>query len=175
MTDWMRPKMGTHGFCTSLISNQMMGIARVKYVVLGFDTISPEALLLQGPYDLHSSNIDMDITTDSAYGISKYLSPKAMIDNTRHTHNELVIERLTPNGKLKPNYTVFMTEEYDKEMIMKYEQVSEEDLKIIEEANRKNSYIDVPGILKKYNIIDENSTEKEIKDAALQCQIWVFQ
>ena len=136
--DWLRPKLGTHGFCASLISNEMMGTARIKYTCLGFDNIPIASLLLQGPFDLGSGNREMDITTDNAYGRSQYLSPKAMIDNTRHTHNELVIERLVKEGKLLPNYIIYMTEVYDKEKIIAFEKMTQDELNKIENYLRNN-------------------------------------
>ncbi|MBO6145873.1 MAG: hypothetical protein J6O62_03655 [Bacilli bacterium] len=174
--DWLRPKLGTHGFCASLISNEMMGTARIKYTCLGFDNIPISSLLLQGPYDLGSGNTEMDITTDDAYDRSKYLSPKAMIDNTRHTHNELVIERLIKEGKLLPNYVIYMTEEYDKEKIVAFEKMSRDELNIIEKHLKDSSiYRDediapLQSIFKKYGLECEMN---EIEKMCIECQTWV--
>ncbi|MBE6161535.1 MAG: hypothetical protein E7158_04915 [Firmicutes bacterium] len=174
--DWLRPKLGSHGFCASLISNEMMGTARIKYACLGFSKIPDGSLLLQGPYDLVSSgaNQQFDVTDSVAYKKSIYLSSKSMTDNTRHTHNELVIERLTAEGKLLPDYTIFMTEECNTEELKKYEKISKENLKILEEYLKGNSnyFNEVKSTLEKVGITNLNSDE-EIEVKAQECQYWV--
>ena len=173
--DWLRPKLGTHGFCASLISNEMMGTARIKYTCLGFDNIPIASLLLQGPFDLGSGNREMDITTDAAYGRSQYLSPKAMIDNTRHTHNELVIERLVKEGKLLPNYIIYMTEVYDKEKIIAFEKMTQDELNKIENYLKARNYSSeeqesLQSIFEKYGI---KFDIKNLEKMCIECQTWV--
>ena len=176
--DWSRPKLGTHGFCASLINNQMMGTARLKYACLGFSNIPSSSLLLQAPYDMNSRNTKMDITKDAAYSRSQFMSPEALIDYTNHTHNELVIERLLKEGKLKPSYTIFMTEEFDKDRLSLYEKITSEDLDNIEEylkCGRDHNGV-VKKIFDKYQISlikEHGDVFDDLYATALEIQYWV--
>ena len=90
--DWNRPKMSIHGICTSYVGNNNLGIANIKYTVLGFTGYEEEALLLSGPEDIYSNNQTFSIIEDEDKK-STHVMPKDMIDMTRHTHNEMVIEK----------------------------------------------------------------------------------
>ena len=120
MNDWLRPKEISHGFCTSLISNEMMGTACLKYACLAFTDIPEENLLLQAPFDIGSNaaNASKSTATDMNSNKLQFLFPKEMIDSTRHTHNELVIERLLKEGKVKPSYVIFMTESFNPDLLL---------------------------------------------------------
>ena len=111
--DWLRPSELSHGFCVSLISNQMMGTAPMNYACLGFTNIPNENLLLSAPNDIGSDTLSMDIVNKHK-GRINFLFPDDMIDRTRHTYNELVIERLVEGGKIYPSYVIYMTENFDK-------------------------------------------------------------
>ena len=47
-----------------------------------------------------------------------FLHPKALIDYTRHTHNEMVFERRYMDGKRQPNYVVLDVDDLDKAMVL---------------------------------------------------------
>ena len=109
--DWLRPKEESHGFCTSLISSQMLGVARIKHCVLGFQNIPLDNLLLSAPYDIGSNTEVLDVINYNRR--VQFFFPKKMIDNTRHTHNELVIERLDGDKKIYPSFVVFVVEHFN--------------------------------------------------------------
>ena len=120
--DWLRAKDISHAFCTSYISNQMMGTANITHACFGFDNIPEANLLLQAPFDIVSS--EAILKKDTADFIDddrvQFLFPDSQINYTRHTHNELVIERLIKSGKILPSYAIFMTEEFDYDRLSKY-------------------------------------------------------
>lgn len=112
--DWERPKIAYHGICTSYIANNQIANARATHPILGFDNYSSNSLLCAGNYDLFS---DYAIQRyDSAmYKPYRFYLPDDMIDNTRHTHNEMVIERRNNvKGSLYkrlPNYVVMLVDD----------------------------------------------------------------
>lgn len=115
--DWNMPKIGNHGLCTSFIGNNNLGTARVVNVMYGFSNFSPEQLLLSAPWDIISRNANtMFSTSDVKYNFEngvKFFSPSLQIDNTRHTHNEIVFDRRQfekgeHSKKMQPSYIVYM-------------------------------------------------------------------
>ena len=120
--DWLRASDSVHAFCSSLISNQMMGTAKLEYACLGFSQIPESSYLLSAPFDISSknANVKMDTALEMPDDRVKFLPPNLQIDYTRHTHNELVIDRLIDTGKLSPSYSVFIVEEFDKEKIKRW-------------------------------------------------------
>lgn len=90
--DWYRPFIAYHGICTSYIGNNQIATARASHPIYGFSNYESSAYLCSGNYDLFSDEVisKFDSGYRKAYNI---LLPKQMIDNTRHTHNEIVIER----------------------------------------------------------------------------------
>ncbi|MBR2997878.1 MAG: hypothetical protein IKF37_02240 [Bacilli bacterium] len=100
-----------HGICCSLISNDYLGTADIRDVLLGFGELNDSSLIKAAPYDIFSFNDQLKITSLKK---SKFLSPRDIINNTRHGHNELVIERreldekkiANGNTNLQPSYVV---------------------------------------------------------------------
>ena len=124
--DWNRPKIASHGICTSLIGNNNLGTARIKASVLGFTDYEDGSLLLCGPYDIASAGANFIFDTskgeigEAVRKNSQYLSVKGMMDHTRHTHNEVVFERrLGDNTKRQPAYIVLFCDDYE-ELITYY-------------------------------------------------------
>ena len=112
--DWERPKIAYHGICTSYIANNQIANARAFHPILGFDNYSSNSLLCAGNYDLFS-DYAINRYDVSMYLPYKFFLPDDMIDNTRHTHNEMVIER---RGNCKgatykrlPNYVVMLVDD----------------------------------------------------------------
>lgn len=145
--DWNRPKESVHCFCSSLISNQMMGTANIKFACLGFDFIQLNSLLLQAPFDISSNFANKQFDTAAQIDDSrlKFLFPNKQIDYTRHTHNELVIERALKIGKVQPSYAIYMTEEYSEEKIKNFEKIRE---KIFRKAKRRSTKPTTDDIIK---------------------------
>ena len=116
--DWERPLIINHGICTSYIGNNQIANARISHPVYGFSEYEESALLCAGNYDLVSNSIN----TKYAISLEKpydFLPPKEMINNTRHTHNEMVLERrCNINGKSfkrMPNYVVYFVDDINNE------------------------------------------------------------
>ena len=122
--DWYRSSDMVHAFCTSLINSEMMGTARLKYACLGFLGIPNESLLLAAPFDIMSSgaNTQMDTALAIPDERVKFLMPNLFIDYTRHTHNEIVLDRFVKNNKLAPSFSILMLEQFDPEQIRRWAQ-----------------------------------------------------
>lgn len=112
--DWQRPKISHHGICTSYIGNNQIANARIRHPVYGFSEYEESALLCAGNQDLFSDESIAKFAT----AINKpyeFYPPKEMIDYTRHTHNEMVLERrLNKQGetfKRTPNYVIYFVDD----------------------------------------------------------------
>ena len=79
-----------HGICCSLIANDNMGMAAVKDVLFGFDGWDPKAISLMAPYDICSKNDSYELEESREL---LFLSARNIINYTRHSHNEIVLER----------------------------------------------------------------------------------
>ena len=106
-----------HGICCSMIADDYLGTAKIKDVLLGFDNIAPTSLQYEAPYDLYTEN---DKLHTSANRKTKYLNSTNMINNTRHTHNEIDIERTDSQGNtefnnIQPSY-VIVFDDMDEEL-----------------------------------------------------------
>jgi hypothetical protein len=138
---WLIPKDNYHNFCSSLISNEMMGTALSEYASLGFSDFPDSSFMLQAPFDISSNYANMSFCSVSAIDDSRvqYLFPKDMIDYTRHTHNEICIDRVTKEGKkLEPSYVIYMTEEYNSEKIKKWAHLRLIDVKLLSENEKSD-------------------------------------
>ncbi len=112
--NWNIDLIESHGFCCSYLTNDNLGTARICHAVLGFTDFAPEALLLSAPFDIASSNANLEFNTSRKTNNVLYCTPRGMVNNTRHTHNEVVWERrdLMPSGNFKksPSYVIFFCE-----------------------------------------------------------------
>ena len=112
-------RKSNHGICCSMISNDNMGMAMVNDVLFGFDSWDPKAITKSSPYDIYSSNDDYDIQEGRPM---TFMSAQDIIDNTRHTHNEHVLERyeLRPEKRttecqnIQPSYVIIYSDMEDK-------------------------------------------------------------
>ena len=116
--DWYRPFIAYHGICTSYIGNEQIATARASHPIYGFSNYESSAYLCSGNYDLFSDEVisKFDSGYRKAYNI---LLPEQMIDNTRHTHNEVVIERTIAGKdeivKRGPDYVLLFVDDIDNE------------------------------------------------------------
>ena len=85
-------RTANHGICASFISNSNLGTARVrgKGVLFGFVNLNENSITTMAPYDIVSKN--QDIQTTSRHP-AMFTDTKDLASYTRHTHNELVLER----------------------------------------------------------------------------------
>ncbi len=114
---WNMDLIRSHGFCCSYLTNDNLGTAMISYACLGFTDFDPEALLFSAPYDI-VSNVSNTMFNTTRYKETKFCTPRGMIDNTRHTHNEVVWERRNinnPDGPFKkePAYVIFFCENFE--------------------------------------------------------------
>lgn len=116
-TYWNMPKVACHGLCTSLISNQQIATARQFHPIFGFSSYADTELLLSGNTDLKSKHANLEYNiSHSLRKVSKFYTPDGLINNTRHSHNEVVIERKTnSNTKRFPNYVVLIIDNKNNE------------------------------------------------------------
>lgn len=110
--DWCGDtKTANHGICTSLIANDNLSLAKMntnKVLVYGFYNIEESAIEKAANYDLgsNSNNIEIVSTFESCFRTTR-----DMINNTRHGHSELVLERRTISSDNKvvrrnPDYVI---------------------------------------------------------------------
>lgn len=85
-------KTSNHGICASFISNSNLGTANVKGkgVMFGFTKLNGNSISSMAPYDLVSKNDGVITTTRRP---PMFTDVDDLADYTRHTHNELVLER----------------------------------------------------------------------------------
>ncbi len=138
-----------HGICTSLISNQnICQTAPVYDVIVGFDDFADTAIQLADSTDLGSSNDEFELWAGHT---SRFMNAEDYIDETRHNHNELVVERRElrknkSNINLKPSYVVIY-DYYDEERVNR-------SLRAASELNIPVVYLDTKEIvLRENNII----------------------
>lgn len=111
-------RKSNHGICCSLIANDNMGMAAVNDVLFGFDGWADRAMPKIAPYDIYSSNDRYEIIEGRPL---LFMTAQDIIDNTRHTHNEQVLERteLRPEKRnsdfpnIQPSYVIVYSDMSD--------------------------------------------------------------
>lgn len=113
---WNIDLIASHGFCCSYLTPDNLGTARICHACLGFSDFDMGTLLLSAPYDIGSSSANMKFNTTRNID-TLFCTPRGMVNNTRHTHNEVVWERrnFTNNKSFKkePSYIIFFCENFD--------------------------------------------------------------
>jgi len=112
-----RPEIEYHGNCKSLIANNLLALPKSKGPVFGYNS---SRICLSAPWDIVSSSANKSMSIiNSNWTLGRgveYLSPNNMINNTRHTHNEFVSDRLIYNRdkscyeKEFPNFVIWVQE-----------------------------------------------------------------
>ena len=115
---WERPLISYHGICTSYIANNLIATAKSDNPIYGFDHYEESSLLCAGNYDLNSDDSILKFASSLNKPYNFY-PPKLMIDKTRHSHNEFVIERRdtskNSNFKREPDYIVYVIDDINNE------------------------------------------------------------
>ena len=113
--NWNVDLIASHGFCCSYLTEDNLGTARICHACLGFTDFDMGTLLLSAPYDIGSSSANKKFNTSRKID-TKFCTPRGMVDNTRHTHNEVVWERrnFSNNSSFKkePSYVIFFCENF---------------------------------------------------------------
>ena len=166
LDDWNRPKMASHGICTSYIGNNQIANARAYHPILGFDSIGGTDLLLAANYDIGSSIANQSYAT-SREVIANFLPPEENINYTRHTHNEIVIERMKYVGnvarKRMPSYIVYLLDDVNNkynfmtknELIEEFENSGKDNL--VEEIKKNDNIYFIDSLLKDNKISQEDA------------------
>lgn len=106
------PNLLCHGNCQSYIGNDLIATARNQGgIMVAYSSIGKNGLTSLAPYDISSTNRFFSNFNEK----SEYRIPKKEKDYTRHTHNEMVQERIVVDEKgnvtkLEPNYIVWIEE-----------------------------------------------------------------
>lgn len=146
-----------HGICCSMISNDNMGMAAVNDVLFGFDSWDPKAITKSAPYDIYSQNDGYDIQEGRPI---TFMTAQDIIDNTRHTHNEHVLERfeLRPEKRttecqnIQPSYVIIYSDMPD--------EIKQKAIKCSSEMNIPIVYLDKEKIVQH----EVNKIDKRIED-----------
>lgn len=169
------PNISAHGNCESVIGQDQIGLARNKNgnIVVGYASLPPNSILVSGPYDLGTENRSLAPLHDDLYLDLKFYGLQEMIDNTRHTHNETVMERLIVDEhgnveKLRPSYLIWVedrkTDKFPPEFIEPLEDNENAMLKykaqvhLWEETQRAAQELEIPIVI----INREECAEKEM-------------
>ena len=133
-----QPNITDHGNCESYIGNDLIAVARNdEGVAVGYSMIGENCLVGSAPYDIGSFNIAFSIFNEENENInSQFLLTKSMKDNTRHTHNEMIKERIIIDEegnaiKYKPNYAIWVEETPIQERDEKWQEEKEKNSKWI--------------------------------------------
>lgn len=140
-----------HGICCSIISNRnIFQTAPVNDVLIGFADFSDSTIQLGNSSDIGSTNDEFALRASVD---TKFMTADDYIDNTRWSHNELVLERAElrknfNNLNLKPSY-VIVYDTFNEEQFRK-------SLKASKELKIPVVYIDTKAIIKRENDIVED-------------------
>lgn len=107
--------LSNHGICTALVTDTCLGFPPLKDekygVIFGFNHFSEKSISNMGPYDLFSVNNGYRLDTNR---ISKFMTPGDVEAFTRHTHNEVVLERANlldnTSVNIQPDYVIITNE-----------------------------------------------------------------
>lgn len=154
-SNWNVDLIRSHGFCCSYLKNDNLGTARICHACLGFTDFDSDALLLSAPYDINSNNANMQFNTARGKE-AKFYTPRGMVNETRHTHNEMVFERRNLNGggtfKKEPSYTIFFCNDFNS--------LTEEEKKIYESTVKAAIQLGKDGEPLPVIVIDRNKISK---------------
>lgn len=138
------PSIFAHGNCESIIGQDQIGLARNTRgnIVVGYSMLPANSVLSSAPYDLGTRNTSLAPLYDKLGFDVRFNSLQKTIDNTRHTHNETVMERLIVDEegnvrKLKPSYLVWIEDTKKDKFPPEFGDPPEGDEKALEEYNAK--------------------------------------
>ena len=156
------PNLLCHGNCQSYIGNDLIATARnTGGIMVAYASIGKNNLTALAPYDISSKNRGFSIFNER----SEYRLPKNEKDNTRHTHNEMVQERLIIDkdgnvSKLQPSYIVWIEEDTKEERSKaNWKEKRENDKKWIM-TKKAAAQLEVPIVVIDREYFMERETEK---------------
>lgn len=119
---WNRPNRINHVFCTRMVSNESLEIARENAICYGFTDFQNSALIASAPWDMASMQMNkkfdtigtMDAERDMSAcegSGSRFFTPIEQANNTRKDGNETNWDRFINNGEKKqPSYIVYIAD-----------------------------------------------------------------
>ena len=172
------PNISAHGNCESIIGQDQIGLARNAggNIVIGYNSLLRNSLLIAAPYDLNSRTANKTLSPLNNYYKGDnivFYDLQEMIDNTRHTHNETVSDRVVvdENGKvmkLTPDYLIWVEDRKTDKFPPEFEVPAEEDKDAIgeykaqvhlwEETQKASSQLGIPIVI----INREECAEREM-------------
>ncbi len=119
---WNRTNRTNHVFCTRMISNESLELAKENAICYGFTDFENSALVASAPWDMASMQMNeqfdtigtMDakknMTAHEGSG-SRFLTPIEQANNTRTDGNETNWDRFNSNGdKKQPSYIIYIAD-----------------------------------------------------------------
>ena len=115
---WNIPKRTNHVFCTRMISNESLELAKEDQIGYGFTDFDNSALVASAPWDMASMELNKQFDTVGAMdsertmaacegSSSRFLTPMEQANNTRLDGNETNWDRFNSNGEKKqPSYII---------------------------------------------------------------------
>lgn len=115
---WNIPKRTNHVFCTRMISNEGLELAKEEQICYGFTDFDNSTLVASAPWDMASMEMNKQFDTvgtmDAERSMSacegsssRFLTPMEQINNTRTDGNETNWDRFSTNGEKKqPSYII---------------------------------------------------------------------
>ena len=161
-----------HGNCKSYCTYNNFAIAKVdenNAVVFGYSKCQKNTLNMMAPWDIYSDDANLRMASkianwDLGYGI-QYEFPTNLNNNTRHSHNEFVSERLVWNyeekkfEKDKPDFIFYeIDSEHDPRDPEQIEKMSKDKLWI--RTQKAASQLGIPIVLLNKEKLLEKETEK---------------
>lgn len=121
-TSWNRPIRENHVFCTRMVSNESLEIAKENSICYGFTDFENSALVASAPWDMASIQLNKRFDTigamDAERGMSahegsssRFLTPMEQANNTRIDGNETNWDRFSSDSEKKqPSYIIYIAD-----------------------------------------------------------------
>lgn len=119
---WNRPNRTNHVFCTRMVSNESLELAKENAICYGFTDFENSALVASAPWDMASIQMNKQFDTIGTMDVernmsvcegsgSRFLTPIEQANNTRTDGNETNWDRFNSNGaKKQPSYIIYIAD-----------------------------------------------------------------
>lgn len=119
---WNRPNRTNHVFCTRMVSNESLELAKENAICYGFTDFENSALVASAPWDMASMQMNKQFDTigtmDAERNMSacegsgsRFFTPIEQANNTRTDGNETNWDRFNSNGdKKQPSYIIYIAD-----------------------------------------------------------------
>lgn len=119
---WNRPNRTNHVFCTRMVSNESLELAKENAICYGFTDFENSALVASAPWDMASMQMNKQFDTIGTMDVernmsacegsgSRFFTPIEQANNTRTDGNETNWDRFNSNGEKKqPSYVIYIAD-----------------------------------------------------------------